>query len=97
MNPLMGKAKVLAIISIVLIITISYGLFFYLQSTTEQDVRNRIIEREIQNQLKDAQVLSRHIGTDLILVANNLHGLANSVYVQQGNLSSNKELSSRNV
>jgi signal transduction histidine kinase len=90
MNPLMGKAKLLAIISIVLIITISYGLFFYLQSTTEQDVRNRIIEREIQNQLKDAQVLSRHIGTDLILVANNLHGLANSVYVQQGNLSSNK-------
>ena len=31
MNPLRGKAKILAIASIVLIITISYGLFFYLQ------------------------------------------------------------------
>jgi hypothetical protein len=31
-NPLMGKAKLLAIISIVLIIAISYGLFFYLEN-----------------------------------------------------------------
>jgi hypothetical protein len=32
MSPLKGKAKLLAIISIVLIISISYGLFFYLDS-----------------------------------------------------------------
>jgi signal transduction histidine kinase len=90
MNPLKGKAKLLAIVSIVLIIGISYGLFFYLENTTEQNIRNRIIEQQLQNQLKDIQALSRHIGTDLTLVADNLHGLANSIYVQQGDLSSDK-------
>ena len=90
MNPLTGKAKLLAIVSIVLIIAISYGLFFYLENTTEQNIRNRIIEPELQNQLKDIQALSRHIGTDLTVVVDNLHGLANSIYIQQGDLSSNK-------
>jgi signal transduction histidine kinase len=90
MNPLMGKAKILAIISIVLISVITYGLFFYLQNTTEQDIRNSIIQQEVQNQLKDIQALSGHIGTDLTLVVDNLHGLANSIYVQQGDLSSNQ-------
>ena len=90
MNPLVGKAKILAIISIVLIISISYGLFFYLENTTEQSIRNSIFQQQLQNQLKDIQALSRHIGTDLTLVVDNLHGLANSKYLQQGDLSSNK-------
>src|SRR5919199_1016709 len=90
MNPLVGKAKILAIIAIVLIISISYGLFFYLENTTEQDIRNSIFQQQLQNQLKDIQALSRHIGTDLTLVVDNLHGLANSVYIQQGDLSSDK-------
>jgi signal transduction histidine kinase len=89
-NPLMGKAKLLAIVSIVLIITISYGLFFYLENTSEQNIRNRMIEREVQIQLKYMQAISRHIGTDLTVVVDNLHGLANSKYIQQGDLSSNK-------
>ncbi|HEY6884098.1 MAG TPA: cache domain-containing protein, partial [Nitrososphaeraceae archaeon] len=90
MNPLKGKAKLLAIVSIALIIGISYGLFFYLENTTEQNIRNSIIEQQLQNQLKDIQALSRHIGTELTLVADNLHGLANSIYIQQGDLSSDK-------
>src|SRR5918911_1016850 len=90
MNPFMGKAKLLAIISIVLIIAISYGLFFYLENTTEQNIRNSIIQQQLQNQLRDVQDLSRHIGTDLTLVVDNLHGLANSKYIQQGDLSSDK-------
>jgi signal transduction histidine kinase len=90
MNPLVGKAKILAIISIVLIISISYGLFFYLENTTEQNIRNSIFQQQLQNQLRDVQALSRHIGTDLTLVVDNLHGLANSVYIQQEDLSSDK-------
>src|SRR5919198_1811826 len=90
MNPLKGKAKILAIASIVLIIAISYGLFFHLENTTEQNIRNSIIKQELRNQLKDIQALSRHIGTDLTLVVDNLHGLASSKYIQQGDLSSNK-------
>jgi signal transduction histidine kinase len=89
-NPFAGKAKLLAVISIVLIITISYGIFFYLENTTEQNVRNSVFEQQLQNQLKDTEALSRHIGTDLRLVVDNLNGLANSIYIQQGDLSSNK-------
>ena len=89
-NPFAGKAKLLAVISIVLIITISYGIFFYLENTTEQNIRNSVFEQQLQNQLKDTEALSRHIGTDLNLVVDNLHGLANSVYFQQGDLSSDK-------
>jgi signal transduction histidine kinase len=89
-NPFAGKAKLLAVISIVLIITISYGIFFYLENTTEQNVRNSVFEQQLQNQLKDTEALSRHIGTDLSLVVDNLNGLANSIYLQQGDLSSNK-------
>src|SRR5256714_8894966 len=89
-NPFAGKAKILAVISIVLIITTSYGIFFYLENTTEQNVRNSVFEQQLQNQLKDTEALSRHIGTDLSLVVDNLRGLANSIYIQQGDLSSNK-------
>ena len=89
-NPFAGKAKLLAVISIVLIITISYGIFFYLENTTEQNIRNSVFEQQLQNQLKDTEALSRHIGTDLSLVVDNLNGLANSIYLQQGDLSSNK-------
>jgi hypothetical protein len=59
-NPFAGKAKLLAVISIVLIITISYGIFFYLENTTEQNVRNSVFEQQLQNQLKDTEALSRH-------------------------------------
>src|SRR2546423_2703689 len=89
-NPFAGKAKILAVISIVLIITTSYGIFFYLENTTEQNVRKSVFEQQLQNQLKDTGALSRHIGTDLSLVVDNLHGLANSIYIQQGDLSTNK-------
>ena len=89
-KPFTGRAKLLGIISIILIIAISYGLFFYLENTTEQNIRNSIIQEQLQNQLRDVQALSRHIGTDLTLVVDNLQGLANSKYIQQGNLSSNK-------
>jgi signal transduction histidine kinase len=85
----MGKGNILAIISIVLIVAISYGLFFYLENTNEENIRNSIIQRELRDHLKDIQALSRHIGTDLTLVVDNLHGLANSIYFQQGDLSSN--------
>jgi signal transduction histidine kinase len=89
-NPFTGKAKLLAIISIVLTIAVSYGIFSYLENSSEQNVRNSIFEQQRQNQLKDTEALSRHVGTDLSLVVDNLRGLANSIYIQQGDLSSNK-------
>ncbi|HJT46785.1 MAG TPA: sensor histidine kinase [Nitrososphaeraceae archaeon] len=88
-NPFTGKAKILAIIFIALIVGISYGLFFYLDNANEQDVRNRIFERKVADQIKATNALAGHIGTDLTLVVDNLRGLANSVYIQQGDVSSN--------
>ena len=46
-----GRAKAIAIISIVLIISISYGLFFYFQDGAESSVRKRrTMELELSNE-----------------------------------------------
>jgi signal transduction histidine kinase len=90
MNPLVGKAKPLAIISIVLIIAIFYGLFFYLQSTTETNIRNSIFEQQKALQMQTTQALSQRISSDLSFMMARLQGLADSSYLQQGDLSSEK-------
>ena len=90
MNPLKGKAKILATVSIVLIILISYGLFFYLQSTNETNTRNSIFEQQKALQMQSTQALSQRISSDLNSVMASLQGLAYSSYLQQGDLSSDK-------
>ena len=89
MNPLKENAKLLAIISIVLIIVISYSLFFYLQSTTETNTRNSFFEHQKTLQMKSAQALQR-ISSDLDSVMARLRGLAYSSYLQQADLSSDR-------
>jgi signal transduction histidine kinase len=84
------KTKELAIIFIISIIVISYGLFFYLQNTTESNIRSSLFEQQKQRQIESTQALSRHIGSDLDSVMARLQSLANSVYLQQGDLVSNK-------
>jgi signal transduction histidine kinase len=87
MNPLVGKAKPLAIVSIVSIITIFYGLFFYLQSTTETNIRNSIFEQQKALQMQTTRALSQRISSDLSFMMARLQGLADSLYLQQGDLS----------
>jgi hypothetical protein len=65
MGQIVGKAKPLAIISMVLIIVIFYGIFFYLQNTTETNIRNSIFEQQKALQMQSTQALSRCIGSDL--------------------------------
>ena len=84
------KTKELAIIFIISIIVISYGLFFYLQNNTESNIRSSLFEQQKQRQIDSTQALSRHIGSDLDSVVARLQSLANSVYLQQGDLVSNK-------
>src|SRR5919108_2495886 len=84
------KTKELAIIFIISIIVISYGLFFYLQNNTESNIRNSLFEQQKQRQIQSALALSRHIGSDLDSIMARLQGLANSVYLQQGDVLSNK-------
>ncbi|MGC2427925.1 MAG: ATP-binding protein [Nitrososphaeraceae archaeon] len=85
-----GRAKVIAIISIVLIISISYGLFFYFQDITERNVKNNLFAQQRDRQIMATRILSQHIASDLGLVEARLEGLSNSIYLQQGDLTSNK-------
>jgi signal transduction histidine kinase len=84
------KTKEVAIIFIISIVVISYGLFFYLQNNTENNIRNSLFEQQKQRQIESTQALSRHIDSDLDSIMARLQSLANSVYLQQGDLLSNK-------
>jgi hypothetical protein len=79
-----GKRQKIAIITIVSIVVISYGLFFYLQNNTESNIRNTLFEQQKQRQIESTRITSQHIGSDLSLVMSMLDGLANSLYLQQG-------------
>ena len=83
------KTKELAIIFIISIIVISYGLFFYLQNNTERDIRNSLFEQQKQRQIESALAISQHIGSDLDSIMARLQDLANSGYLQEGDLFSN--------
>src|SRR5919107_5581654 len=81
--------KKVTILSIVLIIAVSYGLFFYLQNNTENNIRNSLFEQQRERQVEFTQTLSRHIGSDLDLIMSKLELLASSDTLQQGNLAGN--------
>jgi hypothetical protein len=66
------NTKETTIISIVLIIAVSYGLFFYLQNNTENNIRNSLFEQQKQRQVESTKALSRHIASDLDLVTSKL-------------------------
>src|SRR6188472_347922 len=85
-----GRAKAIAIISVVLIISISYGLFFYFEDITGSSVRNSLFAQQRDRQIIATRDLSQHIASDLSLVTARLDGLSNSIYLQQGDLTSNK-------
>jgi signal transduction histidine kinase len=84
------NTKKTAILSIVLIIAVSYGLFFYLQYNTENNIRNSLFEQQKQRQVESTKALSRHIASDLDLIMSKLELLVNSDTLQQGNLVGNK-------
>jgi signal transduction histidine kinase len=90
MNLFSGRVKEISVISIILIIIISYGLFFYLQNITEHSIRNSLFEQQKERQVQATQAISQHIGSDLSLVMSILQGLADSAYLQQGVLSGDK-------
>jgi signal transduction histidine kinase len=77
------------IISIILIIVvISYALFFYLQFNIERTTKDSLVTQQTMFQIDSTKKISSHISSDLNSVLVALHGIANSVYLQQGDLSS---------
>src|SRR2546421_4334802 len=85
-----GITKKITIISIVLTVIISYGLFFYLQNSTESSIKGSLFEQQQQRQIESTKALSEHISSDLNSIMTKLQVLASSTYLQQGELSSNK-------
>jgi signal transduction histidine kinase len=84
------KTRGVAVIFTIAIIVISYSLFFYLQNTTEGDIRNSIFEQQKARQMQSTQALSQRISSDLGSIMTRLQGLAGSLYLQQADLSSDK-------
>src|SRR5215213_7701381 len=84
------NTKKITIISIILIIGISYGLFFYLQNNTENNIRNSLFDQQKQRQIDATEALSHHISSDLDSIMARLQMLANSAILQQGELSGNE-------
>src|SRR5215217_7900670 len=85
-----AKTKKATILSIILIIAVSYGLFFYLQNNTEKDIRISLYQQQEQRQIESTEALSRRIGSDLDLIMSKLELLAKSAALQQGTLVGNK-------
>jgi signal transduction histidine kinase len=89
-NRFPAGAKKIGIISIILVVIISYGLFFNLQYITENNIRNTLFEQEKQRQIQSTKALSQHIGADLDSIMARLQDLADFAILQQGDLSNNK-------
>ena len=81
-----GRAKEVGVICTILIIVISYGLFFYQQSVTEESVRNGLFIEQRERQIESTKAMAQHIGSDLSLVASILQGLSDTSYLQNGEL-----------
>ena len=84
------NTKKITILAIILIIGISYGLFFYFQNKTESDIRNSLFNQQKQRQIEATEALSHHISSDLDSIMARLQMLANSAILQQGELSGNE-------
>jgi hypothetical protein len=89
-NPFLGKEKEIGIVLIISIIVSSNGFLFFLQNTIEVDLRMTTFERQRDLQLQSTKEIAQRIESDVTLVLYMLNGLANSVYLQQGELGSER-------
>ena len=89
-NLFFGREKEIGIILIISIIVFSNGLLFILQNAIEVDLRKTAFERQRELQLQSTEEIAQHIGSDITLVLSMLNGLANSHYLQQGELGSER-------
>ncbi|MDF2737012.1 MAG: signal transduction histidine kinase [Nitrososphaeraceae archaeon] len=84
------KRKEIGVISVVAIIISSFGLFFYQQNLTEQNVKNSIFSQYKDRQIESTKMISQYINSDLQLLMSILQGIADSSLLQQGLLSGDR-------
>jgi hypothetical protein len=85
-----GREKEIGIVVIISIIVSSNALLFFLQNAIEVDLRRTTFERQRDLQLQSTKEIAQHIESDVTLVLSMLNGLANSLYLQQGELGSER-------
>jgi hypothetical protein len=85
-----GREKEIGIILIISIIISSNGLLFFIQNAIEVDLRRTTFEQQRDLQLQSTKEIAQHIESDIRLVLSMLNGLANSLYLQQGELGSER-------
>jgi hypothetical protein len=91
-NVFIGKEKEIGIVVIISIIVSSNGLLFLLQNAIEVDLRRTAFEQQRELQLQSTKEIAEHIQSDVTLVLSMLNGLANSLYLQQGELGSERTI-----
>lgn len=84
------REKEIAIVVIVLITVVSIVAFFYSSYDVQREVRQSLIEQQRDRQLTQIHGIANNIQSDNELVLSHLRGLANSVYLQNGDLSGNE-------
>jgi hypothetical protein len=89
-NLFFGREKGIGIVVIISIIVSSNGLLFFLQNAIEVDLRRTTFERQRDLQLQSTKEIAQHVESDVTLVLSTLNGLANSLYLQQGELGSER-------
>lgn len=89
-NLFFGREKEVGIVLIISIIVASNGLLFSLQNALEVELRMTTFERQRDLQLQSTKEIAQHIESDVTLVLSMLNGLTNSLYLQQGELGSER-------
>ncbi len=84
-----SRIREIGIISAAVIIIFSLVSLFYVQNITVNDIKNNLLLQQTQRQVASTRDISLHIGSDLNLILGMLDGLANSIYMQQGNIYGN--------
>ena len=74
----MDQFRRIGIVSVILILSLSFGLFIYYQNIAEESIRYNFIEEEKKTQFESTKTVSNHIESDLNRVIAMLDGLANS-------------------
>ena len=78
---LFQSVKKTVIISTIIIISISFILFFYFQQQTEQSIKDNILAQQIQNQKDATRSLAQHIQSDLNLIMAKLQGSSLFIHI----------------
>jgi C4-dicarboxylate-specific signal transduction histidine kinase len=90
MDIFLGKEREIGIISLISIIICSNSLLFYIQNLTADDLKKAAFEQQKDLQLQTTGDIAQNIASDISLVLSLLYGLANSHYIQLGELGGDK-------